>query len=113
VRNEYLKANGAQVRAFVAASLQGWRDTIADPRLAGEIVAKHVKGLDPEVVRQEIAIVNELVATAETRTRGLGTIDPAVMQASIDLIARNIGGGRVSATEIYDPGHLPQPPITP
>jgi hypothetical protein len=34
---------------------------------AADIVVKHVKGLDPEVAFQEIAIVNALVATPEAR----------------------------------------------
>ena len=113
-REAYLGSNGAQVKAFVKASLEGWRDTIADPKAAGEIVARHVKGLDPDVVLQEIAIVNALVATPETRAVGLGTIDPAVMQAGVDLIARNVGGGAaIAAKDVYDTAYLPQPPVKP
>ena len=54
---------------------QGWKDTIANPKEAADIVGKHIKGLDAEVVFQEIAIVNALVATPDTRAKGLGTID--------------------------------------
>jgi NitT/TauT family transport system substrate-binding protein len=114
VRDAYLKSNGAQVKAFVKASLDGWRDAIADPKAAADIVAKHVRGLDPDVVLQEIAIVNDLVATPETRAKGLGTIDAAVMEASVDLIARNTGAaGKVAAKDVYDTGYLPQPPVKP
>jgi NitT/TauT family transport system substrate-binding protein len=114
VRDDYLKANGAQVKAFVKASLDGWRDTIADPKAAADIVAKYIKGLDPVVAFQEIAIVNALVATPETRAKGLGTIDPAVMASSVDLIANNTGAaGKVAAKDVYDTSYLPQPPIKP
>ena len=114
VRDDYLKANGARVKDFVKASLEGWRDTMADPKAAAEIVAKYIKGLDPDVVLQEIAIVNALVATPDTRAKGLGTIDPAVMAASVDLIARNTGAsGKVAAPDTYDTSFLPQPPIKP
>jgi NitT/TauT family transport system substrate-binding protein len=114
VRDDYLKANGAQVKAFVKASLDGWRDTIADPKAAADIVAKHIKGLDPVVAFQEIAIVNALVATPETKAKGLGTIDPAVMASSVDLIANNTGAaGKVAAKDIYDTSYLPQPPVKP
>ena len=114
VRDDYLKANAAQVKAFVKASLEGWRDTIRDPAAAAAIVAKYVKGLDPGVVAAEIRIVNALVVTPETQAKGLGAVDPAVMAASISLIARNTGGGKtVSPADVYDASYLPQPPITP
>jgi NitT/TauT family transport system substrate-binding protein len=114
VRPDYLASDGAKVKAFVAASLEGWRDAIANPKEAAEIVAKHIKGLDPEVTLQEIEIVNALVATADTKGKGLGTIDPAVMSASVDLIAKNTGAGsKVAAKDLYDTSALPQPPIKP
>jgi NitT/TauT family transport system substrate-binding protein len=117
VRGDYLKTNAAQVKAFVQASLAGWRDTIKDPAAAAAIVAKYVKGLDPGVVAAEIGIVNDLVATPDTKTNGLGAIDPAIMAASVDLIAKNTattGGSKpVTATDVYDTSFLPQPPIKP
>ena len=114
VRDAYLKSDAARVQAFVKASLEGWRDTIADPAEAAAIVAKYVKGLDPEVVAQEIKIVNDLVVTPDTKARGLGTIDPATMAASVDLIVKNAAGGAaVAASDTYDAAALPQPPIKP
>jgi NitT/TauT family transport system substrate-binding protein len=114
VKDSYLKSNAPQVRAFVKASLDGWRDAIANPKDAAEIVAKYIKGLDADVVLQEIAIVNDLVLTADTRAKGLGTIDPAVMAASVDMIARNTGAaGKVDAKDAYDASYLPQQPVKP
>jgi NitT/TauT family transport system substrate-binding protein len=114
VREDYLKAEPEKVNAFVKASLQGWKDTVANPKEAADIVGKHIKGLDPEVVLQEIVIVNALVATPEARARGLGTIDAKVMADSVDLIANNTGaGGKVAAKDVHDVSALPQPPIKP
>jgi NitT/TauT family transport system substrate-binding protein len=114
VRDDYLKSNGDKVKAFVKASLQGWHDTIANPQEAAAIVAKHVKGLDAGVALQELAIVNALVATPETKAKGLGTIDPKIMASSVDLIAKSIGAaGKVQAKDLYDTSALPQPPIKP
>ena len=113
-REDYLKANAEKVKAFVKASLEGWRATVADPKAAAEIVAKHVKGLDPDVVLAEIGIVNDLVVIDQTRAKGLGSIDPAIMDASVTLIARNIeNGGKIAAKDVYDANFLPQPPIKP
>jgi NitT/TauT family transport system substrate-binding protein len=114
VREDYLKDNADKVKGFVKASLEGWKDTLANPKEAAEIVGKHVKGLDPEVTFQEIAIVNGLVATPDARAKGLGTIDAKAMAASVDLIAGGIGAaGKVAAKDTYDTSALPQPPIKP
>jgi NitT/TauT family transport system substrate-binding protein len=114
VREDYLKAEPDKVKGFIKASLQGWRDTIENPKEAADIVVKHIKGLDPEVASQEIAIVNALVATPESRGKGLGTIDAKQMAASVDLIAKSIGAeGKVASQDTYDTSALPTPPIKP
>jgi len=105
-------AEPAKVKAFVKASLQGWKDTIANPKEAADIVGKHIKGLDADVVFQEIVIVNALVATPDARAKGLGTIDAKLMADSVDLIAKNTGAdGKVAAKDTYDAGFLPQPRV--
>ena len=113
-RADYLAANAGTAKAFVKASLQGWRDTIADPKGAAAIVAKYVQALDPEVALAEINIVDDLAVTAQTRANGLGAIDPATMTASVELIAKSIdNGGGIKAAELYDASFLPHPPIKP
>ena len=79
------------MKAFVKASLEGWKDTVANPREAADIVSRHVKGLDPDATFQEVAIVSGLVATPEARAKGLGLIDAKQMAASVDLIAKGTG----------------------
>src|SRR5205814_720376 len=44
VRDDYLKAEPAKVKAFDKASLQGWKDTVANPKQAADIVGKHFAG---------------------------------------------------------------------
>jgi NitT/TauT family transport system substrate-binding protein len=113
-REDYLKANPDKAKGFVKASLEGWRAAMADPKGAAEIVVKHVKGLDPEIVLAEIGIVNDLVATADTRAKGLGHIEPSILEASVALIARSVeNAGRIAAKDVYDTSALPLPPIKP
>ncbi|MSP45558.1 MAG: hypothetical protein EXQ83_06755 [Xanthobacteraceae bacterium] len=81
VREDYLKAEPAKVKAFVKASLQGWKDAIANPKEAADIVGKHVKGLDPDVLLQEVAIVNSLVAS---RTRAPGGSAPSTPRFGVE-----------------------------
>jgi NitT/TauT family transport system substrate-binding protein len=89
LRNGIVSARGLssrpkprKVKGFVKASLQGWKDTIANPDEAADIVMKHVKGLDRRVRHsRRSAIVNALVATPEARAKGLGIIDDKLMAA--------------------------------
>ena len=107
-REDTIKANAAQVKAFVKASLEGWKDTVANPREAAEIVARNVKGLDLDATFQEVAIVSGLVATPEARAKGLGLIDAKQMAAGVDLIAKG-----TDSKAFYDLTALPTPPIKP
>ena len=55
-----------------------------------------------------------VLMTDQTRAKGLGSIDPAIMEASVALIARSIeNGSKIAAKGVYDAGFLPQPPIKP
>src|SRR4029079_5467450 len=112
VREEYLKSDADKVKGFVRASLQGWKDVIANPKEAADIVAKHIKGLDADVVIQEIIIVNSLVATPDARAKGLGTIDAKRMAESVELIANAIGAaGKGAPKDVYDLSALAHAPI--
>jgi NitT/TauT family transport system substrate-binding protein len=107
-REDFNKTNAAQVKAFVKASLEGWKDTVTNPREAADIVSRSVKGLDPDATFQEVAIVSGLVATPEARTKGLGLVDAKQMAAGVDLIAKG-----ADSKAVYDLTALPQPPIKP
>lgn len=113
VKADYMKAHPDLVKAFVKASLLGWRDTIANPEMAADTILKYVKGLDRGVALQEIKIVDGLVDTPETKEKGLGYIDPAIMQKSIDLILRTTKGGKMTVADVSDPHFLPSPPVKP
>jgi NitT/TauT family transport system substrate-binding protein len=112
VRSDFLTAHSDIVRGFVAASLQGWRYTMAHPDEAAEIVSAAIKGLDEKVARAEIGIVDDLVETPATRVNGLGSIDQAVMQDSIDLILGKDAAAakKINSASISTSDFLPPPP---
>jgi NitT/TauT family transport system substrate-binding protein len=107
-REDHIKANAAQVKAFVKASLEGWKDTVANPREAADIVSRNVQGLDAGATFQEVAIMNGLAATPDARAKGLGIIDAKQMAASVELIAKG-----ADSKAVYDASALPSPPIKP
>lgn len=102
-REDLLKDKPDLAKAFVAASLKGWKDTLANPGEAADIVAKLNKGLDRELALQEIAIVSKLV----TSDKGVGSIDPAQIEGSVAFVSKVTGGAKVDAKDIYDASFLP------
>lgn len=110
---DFLKSKPDLVKGFVAAALKGWKDTIANPGEAADIVVKYNKALDRDLALKEIAIVNDLVVTDATRTKGLGTIDPTLMASSVALVSKATGSASVNAADISDPSFLPASPILP
>jgi NitT/TauT family transport system substrate-binding protein len=114
VRPDFAKANPELVKGFIKASLMGWRDAMRNPGEAGDIMMKYNKAVKREAVVEEIAIVGRLVATEETKAKGLGTIDPDTMKASVDLITKIVvSKNPVSFSNMYDTSFLPTPPVMP
>lgn len=114
VRPDFAKANPELVKGFIKASLMGWRDAMRNPGEAGDIMMKYNKAVKREAVVEEMAIVGRLVATEETKAKGLGTIDPDTMKASVDLITKIVvSKNPVSFSNMYDTSFLPTPPVMP
>ncbi len=69
---------------FVAATLHGLSDAIADPDAAGAALAQAQRQVDPKIAAAETRIVGEL-ATVPGVT--LGTIEPARMVETVAVVA--------------------------
>jgi NitT/TauT family transport system substrate-binding protein len=114
-RDAYIKSHPEIVRAFVQASLRGWKDALANPAEAARLEAEYVKGLNPDVVVAEIGILKELAVTPDVKAHGYGAIDPAMMKKSLDFVVNNIGiqGTAPAVNAIYTTEFLPKAPILP
>jgi NitT/TauT family transport system substrate-binding protein len=114
-REDYLSANADVVRRFVRASLRGWQFALRNPRKAAEDQIKFVPTLDVDKSVAELAIVKGLAVTAAVERDGLGSFDPAEMEASLEFMVKyvGLGGTPPKATDLYASGFLPQPPIMP
>jgi NitT/TauT family transport system substrate-binding protein len=90
------------VHRFVEATVRGMSDAFADPTAAGAVMHRMVPQVDAAVARDETAAVADL---ARVPGRPLGEIDPARIEATLDVIK---GAFRLStpvtAAEIYAPG---------
>ena len=66
-----IKSNPDLVRRFVAATMQGLKDAIANPREAGAIMNKHHREVDADIATGETKIVGTLTG------QPLGVLDAA------------------------------------
>lgn len=93
-----------ELKAFLYATVRGWKDAIANPdegaRLAAEVYGKDL-GLDLNKEKQQSKTQNDLlVVTDETRANGLLTISKALQDLNIQTLAR--AGYKITAEQLFD-----------
>lgn len=113
--DDYLAKNADLVKRFVRASLKGWQFALHDPEKAAQDQIKFVPSINPQTAVAELGVVKGLAVTPSTEKNGLGSFDPAEMQASLDFVVKYVGlsGQAPAATDIYATGFLPSPAIKP
>lgn len=77
------------VRAFLRASIKGWREAAANPKEAVDIVMKIAPTLNR--VQQESMLVEayKLMTAGKAKTEGLFYIDPAALKSAQDFLLAN------------------------
>ena len=94
------------VHRFVAATVRGMKDAFADPAAAGAIMHKFVPEVDAAIIKSETEAVADL---AQIPGKPLGEIDPARIDATLDVVKRAFKlATPVAAAEVYAPGFVSQ-----
>jgi NitT/TauT family transport system substrate-binding protein len=92
------------IRKFVKATLRGLADALANPKEAGQIIARAQPQIEPETAEAETIAVGKLVQGPRER---LGSVDPERVQNTIDLVANAYSlGSKVTVDELYAPGFV-------
>jgi len=86
-----MKDKPKQLRAFLEASYMGWRDVMADPKAAMDILKKRVPEVDVEVMTPNMLIGLGLMKTERYAKNGIGWIDEKKMCDSVDLVNSYMG----------------------
>ncbi len=101
-----LQSNPDLVRKFIAATLHGLKDAMANPKEAGEIMHKYHREVDEGVASAETVKVGQLATVAGAP---LGAIDSARLQRTIDIISAAYPlKSTVKANDIFAPGFVPK-----
>jgi NitT/TauT family transport system substrate-binding protein len=94
------------VRRFVEATIRGMKDAFADPATAGAIMQKIVPQVDATIAKKETEAAAEL---AQLPGRPLGEIDPARIEATLDVVKGAFKlATPIAATDVYAPGFVPK-----
>ena len=99
------------VAGFLRAFVKGLKETLRDPSHAVDAVVRRndLAKRDVELERLRIAL-RENVATPEAREHGLGSVDAARLERSIDQIASSYEfKNKPKPADIFDDSFLPDP----
>jgi len=109
VSPKFAAARPEAVKGFVRAVIGGTNLAIKDPvRATAEVVSRMDGGSRELELERLRAIIRDNILTSEVRHNGIGSIDPARFERSIDQIAEDFKfQKRPHASDIFDDSFLP------
>lgn len=109
VKKSFLEKNPDVVKSFLAAYFKGLQDTLKDPTAGLESVVKAGDALmdkNAEKARLQIAI-DKLYVTPEVEKVGLGGIEPARLEKTVQQVAKALKVQPPKIDQIFDGDLLP------
>lgn len=99
-----IKNKRAELKAFLVATIKGWKDAVADPaesaRLAVEVYGKEL-GLNAAKEKGQAEAQNtKLITSTETQANGLFTVSEELMSKNIDIL--KLAGFDTTVEKIFD-----------
>ena len=85
--DSYLQEKPDVARRFLNATYRGLAYAFENQAEAAQILKKHNPEADEGLARQEVAILQDLAVTDETRVNGMGYFSPERMRRNRDLVA--------------------------
>jgi NitT/TauT family transport system substrate-binding protein len=76
------------LRKLVAALVRGYQDTVKDPTAAGEVIMKMHPEFDRSYILSSAQALMGVMWDDTTRAKGIGMLDTAKMQQTIDITAK-------------------------
>jgi NitT/TauT family transport system substrate-binding protein len=102
VNTELEKKNPKLIERFLRATHKGWRDASANPAEAIDAMVAAVPGLDRDALFNTTPQIMDLCITERSRKHGIGWIEEALMQRTIDVtFANNKPEKPVKAADVY------------
>ncbi|RVT85882.1 ABC transporter substrate-binding protein [Rhodobacteraceae bacterium CCMM004] len=107
---EWAAENGDTLRAFLGAVAAGWTDAIADPDAAIASLIERNPAADADLEKRRLQLALDAnVMTDAVAENGMGGIDPARLEGSLDQIAETYEfQNEPDAAAYFDPSFLPE-----
>src|SRR5215831_7992140 len=84
--------NDKAVKGFIAATIKGWKDVIADPKLGIAAAKKRDPLIDEKLEMERLQIsLQTNILTPWVKANGLGDVDPARFAKSVKLVSAAFG----------------------
>lgn len=97
------------VGRFVDAIVKGYRYSFENPAESCTLLRKHAPDVDQDVCLGEMALVKDLVLTAEAQQQGIGYMSRERVQRTIDVLREFLGfKGEARPDELYTMHFLPK-----
>jgi len=88
VNTDFAEENPELVTGFLRAIAKGWKDVIADPAAGAQMVVDRNPAADADLEQRRLQLsIDANVVTDWTRANGMGNIDPARLDKSLEQIA--------------------------
>jgi NitT/TauT family transport system substrate-binding protein len=102
VNTELEKKNPKLIERFLRATHKGWRDSHANPAEAIDAMVAAVPGLDRDALFNTTPQIMDLCVTERSQKHGLGWMEEALMQRTIDVtFANNKPEKPVKASDVF------------
>ncbi|GHC82702.1 ABC transporter substrate-binding protein [Pseudorhodoferax aquiterrae] len=89
VSKDTAQKNPELVKAFLRASIKGWREAAANPKEAVDIVMKVAPTLNRAQQESMLTEAYKLMTAGKGKTEGLFTIDPTALKSAHDFLLAN------------------------
>jgi NitT/TauT family transport system substrate-binding protein len=109
VNPAFAAAKPEAVRGFLRAVIAGTHLAIREPGLAADEVVSRIDGGSRDLELERLrTVISDNILSGEVKRNGIGGIDPARLERSIDQIAEDFKfQKRPSAADIFDDSFLP------
>ena len=110
VNTDWAAENGETLEAFLRAVAMGWKDVIADPAAGIEALIKRNPAADPALEQERLQMaIDQNVLTDWVQANGMGTIDPARLEAAIAQLGETYEyQGTPDASLYFTDAYLPE-----
>ncbi|MGL4325563.1 MAG: ABC transporter substrate-binding protein [Beijerinckiaceae bacterium] len=101
VSPDLAKNNPKAVTGFIRATIKGWRDVIADPKLGVDAVLKRDPLANAALETERLKLSLETnVLSAYVKANGMGDVDPARFASSVKTVGEAFGLEKLPAPEL-------------